>query len=129
MIARLSLPSAQAHSSDASLSALPSLPRDAEGPVFRAPWEAQAFALAVQLQERGLFTWEEWADALGAEIGAAQKAGDPDLGNTYYLHWLAALERLVVAKGAASESGLNHMRDAWDRAAKATPHGQPIVLR
>ena len=83
----------------------------------------------MQLQERGLFTWEEWADALGAEIGAAQKAGDPDLGDTYYLHWLAALERLVVVKGAASEDGLTDMKEAWNRAAKATPHGQPIVLR
>ncbi len=112
----------------ADLSSLPSLPRDADGPVFHAPWEAQAFALAVQLQERGLFTWEEWADALGDEIAAAQKAGDPDLGNTYYLHWLAALEHLVVAKGAASEGGLQDVKNAWDRAAKATPHGRPIVL-
>jgi nitrile hydratase accessory protein len=111
-----------------ALSTLPSLPRDADGPVFREPWEAQAFALAVQLQERGLFTWDEWADALGAEIAAAQKAGDADLGNTYYRHWLSALERLVVSKGAASQAGLENTKDAWDRAAKATPHGQPIVL-
>src|SRR3954449_4513290 len=111
-----------------ALSTLPSLPRDADGPVFRAPWEAQAFALAVQLQERGLFTWEEWAQALGAEISAAQKSGDADLGNTYYRHWLSALERLVIAKGAASQTGLHETKDAGDRAAKATPHGQPIVL-
>jgi nitrile hydratase accessory protein len=111
-----------------ALSTLPSLPRDADGPVFRAPWEAQAFALAVQLQERGLFTWDEWAQALGAEIAAAQKSGDADLGDTYYLHWLRALERLVVAKGAASLAALEDNKDAWDRAAKATPHGQPIVL-
>jgi nitrile hydratase accessory protein len=110
------------------LSTLPSLPRDAGGPVFREPWEAQAFALAVQLHERGLFTWEEWAEALGDEIAAAQKRGDPDLGDTYYRHWLTALERLVVAKGAATESKLEDTKDAWDRAAKATPHGQPIVL-
>jgi len=111
-----------------ALSALPSLPRDADGPVFRAPWEAQAFALAVQLQERGLFTWDEWAQALGAEIAAAQSGGDADLGDTYYQHWLAALERLAVAKGAASQAGLEQTKEAWDRAAKATPHGQPIVL-
>jgi nitrile hydratase accessory protein len=107
---------------------LASLPRDANGPVFREPWEAQAFALAVQLQERGLFTWEEWAEALGAEISAAKKGGDADLGDTYYRHWLSALERLVVAKGAASQTGLRETKEAWNRAAKATPHGQPIVL-
>jgi nitrile hydratase accessory protein len=111
-----------------AFSALPSLPRDADGPVFHEPWEAQAFALAVQLQERGLFTWEEWAEALGAEISAAQGRGDADLGDTYYCHWLSALERLVVAKGAASQAGLEDTKEAWDRAAKATPHGQAIVL-
>jgi nitrile hydratase accessory protein len=110
------------------LSVLPRLPRDLDGPVFREPWEAQAFALAVQLQEQGLFTWEEWAQALGAEIAAAQKCGDPDLGDTYYSHWLSALERLVVSKGAATHAGLEDTKDAWDRAVKATPHGQPIVL-
>jgi nitrile hydratase accessory protein len=110
------------------LSVLPSLPRDAAGPIFREPWEAQAFALAVQLQEQGLFTWDEWAQALGAEIAAAQSSGDADLGDTYYRHWLTALERLVVAKGAASKDCLDETQEAWDRAAKATPHGQPIVL-
>jgi nitrile hydratase accessory protein len=111
-----------------NVSSLPLLPCDADGPVFREPWEAQAFALAVQLQEQGLFTWDEWAQTLGAEITAAQRSGDADLGDTYYRHWLSALERLVVAKGAASQAGLRDTKDAWDRAAKATPHGQPIVL-
>jgi nitrile hydratase accessory protein len=110
------------------LSTLPSLPHDADGPVFREPWEAQAFAIAAQLHERGLFTWEEWAQALAAEIAAAQKGGDPDLGDPYYRHGLSALERLVVGKGAASEASLRDTQEAWDRAAKATPHGRPIVL-
>jgi nitrile hydratase accessory protein len=96
--------------------------------VFREPWEAQAFALAVQLQEQGLFTWDEWAQALGAEISAAQKRGDPDLGDTYYRHWLSALERLVVSKGATNQAGLEQTKEAWDRAANATPHGQPILF-
>jgi nitrile hydratase accessory protein len=109
-------------------STLPSLPRDADGPVFREPWEAQAFALAVQLREQGLFTWDEWAQVLGAEITTAQKSGDPDLGDTYYRHWLTALEHLVVTKGAATQAGLENTKSAWDRAAKATPHGRPIVL-
>ncbi|HEX6960024.1 MAG TPA: nitrile hydratase accessory protein [Ferrovibrio sp.] len=108
---------------------LPDLPCDAEGPVFRAPWEAQAFAMAVALHQKGLFTWPEWAAALSAEIRAAQAAGDPDTGETYYRHWLNALERLVVEKGAASTDGLQERAKAWDRAARATPHGQPIVLK
>jgi nitrile hydratase accessory protein len=108
---------------------MPDLPRDEGGPVFREPWEAQAFALAVALNERGLFTWSEWAAALGEEIKRAQAAGDPDLGNTYYRHWLAALERILVAKGVADAAILERYRDAWDHAADRTPHGSPIELR
>jgi nitrile hydratase accessory protein len=109
--------------------ALPGLPRDDDGPVFREPWEAQAFALAVALHERGLFTWPEWADVLAHEIERAQAAGDPDTGETYYRHWLAALERIVVAKGATDLHVLNRHADAWGRAADRTPHGTPIELR
>jgi nitrile hydratase accessory protein len=71
---------------------LPGLPRDDSGPVFKAPWQAQAFALALALHERGAFTWPEWAAALTAAIRRAQAAGDPDTGDTYYQHWLDALE-------------------------------------
>jgi nitrile hydratase accessory protein len=109
--------------------ALPEIPCDTEGPVFREPWEAQAFAMALVLHERGIFTWTEWADALGAEIKRAQAAGDPDTGETYYRHWLATLEGLVARKGVASEAVLRRCRDALHRAADRTPHGSPIELR
>jgi nitrile hydratase accessory protein len=109
--------------------AVPGIPRDDDGPVFREPWEAQAFAIAVALNARGLFTWSEWAAALADEIKRAQAAGDPDLGTTYYRHWLAALERLVAQKGVASADVLGRYRDAWDHAADRTPHGAPIELR
>ena len=109
--------------------AVPSIPCDAEGPVFREPWEAQAFAMALALHKRGLFTWPEWAATLGDEIKRAQAAGDPDTGNTYYSHWLNALERLVTEKGVADAALLARYHDAWDHAADRTPHGQPIELR
>ena len=110
------------------LALVPALPCDAEGPVFREPWEAQAFALAIDAHARGLFSWPEWAAELSQQIKAAQVAGDPDTGETYYRHWLAALEALTVQKGAASRTQLEHVQAAWDQAAKATPHGQPVVL-
>ena len=112
----------------AATAAVPGIPHDAKGPVFREPWEAQAFAMAVALQQRGLFTWSEWAAALGEEIKRAQAAGDPDRGNTYYRHWLTALERLVAQKGVTSEETLGRYRAAWSRAADRTPHGSPIEL-
>ena len=85
--------------------------------------------MTLALQERGLFSWQEWADTLAAEIKRAQAAGDPDTGETYYRHWLAALERLVAEKGLVDPVSLRNHRDAWDRAANRTPHGTPIELR
>jgi nitrile hydratase accessory protein len=108
--------------------AVPGIPRDAGGLVFREPWEAQAFALALALHERGLFTWGEWAATLADEIKRAQAAGDPDTGETYYRHWLAALEHLVTEKGIASDALLQRYQAAWDHAADRTPHGAPIEL-
>jgi nitrile hydratase accessory protein len=109
--------------------AVPGIPCDDDGPVFREPWEAQAFAMALALHERGLFTWNEWADVLAREIARAQASGDPDTGETYYRHWLATLELLVAAKGITTSNTLRRTRDAWDRASDRTPHGAPIELR
>ena len=87
----------------AAADAIPGIPRDDDGPVFREPWEAQAFAMTLAPYRRGLFTWPEWAQALSAEIKRAQAAGDPDTGETYYRHWLAALETLIARKGIADD--------------------------
>jgi nitrile hydratase accessory protein len=111
-----------------AITAVPEIPRDSDGPVFRAPWEAQAFAMALALHDRGLFTWTEWAGALADEIKRAQANGDPDTGETYYRHWLATLEYLLAAKGVATSQTLHRYRDAWDHAADRTPHGEPIEL-
>jgi nitrile hydratase accessory protein len=105
---------------------LPDFPRDADGPIFRAPWEAQAFGLTLALHERGLFTWREWAAALGAEIKAA---GTRDDGTHYYEYWLAALEKLAAAKGLVTDTELVQRKNDWDAAARATPHGKPIELK
>lgn len=113
---------------EADLAALPALPRDEEGPVFKAPWEAQAFAMTLTLHTRGVFTWREWADALAAELSAAAARGEPDDGSHYYEHWLAALEKLAAGKKLVGEQELERRVDEWDAAARATPHGKPIEL-
>ena len=104
-------------------------PRDDSGPVFREPWEAQAFAMTLALHQRGVFSWTEWAEALARQIRMAQAAGDTDLGDTYYRHWLAALEALVAAKGASSIDELTRYQRAWGHAAERTPHGRSIELQ
>ena len=114
---------------DQAIAAVPGIPRGPEGPVFREPWEAEAFAMAVALHERGLFAWSEWTAVLAEEIKRAQASADPDTGETYYRHWLAALERIVAERGVTDAASLARYRDAWDHAADRTPHGMPIILR
>ncbi len=109
--------------------ALPGIPLDEEGPVFQAPWEAQAFAMTLALYEKGLFTWTEWAESLSQTITQAQASGDPDTGENYYEHWLAALERIVTEKKLLDAVSLTARKNAWQHAALHTPHGQPIVLK
>jgi nitrile hydratase accessory protein len=118
--------SSDAQSADLSL--LKGLPIEDDSPVFREPWEAQAFGMALVLHERGLFTWDEWAHALSTQIRTAQAQGDPDLGNTYYRHWLTAIETLVSAKGISSPEELARYQQAWDHAAERVPHGQSVEL-
>src|SRR5258705_10387638 len=89
------------------------LPRDEGGPVFAEPWQAQAFAIAVKLSEKGYFTWKEWAATLADELKAAAERGQPDDGSHYYEHWLTALERLVAAKGLSDPQALLERKKAW----------------
>jgi nitrile hydratase accessory protein len=111
----------------AALASVASIPRDAEGPVFPAPWAARAFALAVALNERGLFTWREWSEALGAAVARTPDAdaADPE---AYWRAWLAALEEVLASKKVAEAADLRSLQEAWRRAAEATPHGHPIEL-
>ena len=97
-------------------------------PVFREAWEAQAFAMAALLQELSYVTPKEWTEALSREIADARERGDPDDGTSYYDYWLAALEKLVVAKELIGAAELATRKMEWDEAARATPHGRPIEL-
>ena len=108
---------------------LPRLPRDAGGPVFAEPWQAQAFALAVRLSAEGHFTWKEWTETLASELSAATERGEPDDGSRYYEYWLSALERLVQSKGLLEAAALAERKDAWADAYRHTPHGKPVELR
>ncbi len=113
---------------DERLAALPRLPRDEGGPVFAEPWQATAFALAVKLSEQGHFLWKEFASALAGELKAAADRGEPDDGSRYYDYWLAALERLVTAKGLTDSAALVARKHAWADAYRHTPHGKPVEL-
>ncbi|MCY4263300.1 MAG: nitrile hydratase accessory protein [Gammaproteobacteria bacterium] len=104
-------------------------PHNEVGPVFSEPWEAQAFALVLALQQQGAFSWKEWAQVLNARIVAAQALGDPDLGDTYYHHWLAALEQMTLKKGLTDREEIGSRLAAWRDAYLSTPHGEPVELK
>lgn len=110
------------------LDSLLRLPRDEGGPVFAEPWQAQAFALAIKLSELGHFTWNEWAATLAEELKADAGRGEPDDGSRYYHCWLAALERLVVAKELTDPATLFARKEAWADAYRHAPHGMPVRL-
>jgi len=97
-------------------------------PVFKALWEAQAFAMALALHERGAFTWKEWSQTLAEVIAEVRERGEPDTGEDYYRHWLTALERIVARKGLLTEDALSARQHEWEEAAERTPHGKPIEL-
>ena len=109
--------------------ALPLPPGAADVPVFAEPWQAQAFAMAVQLHAKGVFTWPQWAHALSQTIAQAGAAGDPDDGSGYYQHWVDALEHLVLAHNLGTAEQIHRLEHAWEAAAVRTPHGQPIEVQ
>lgn len=102
--------------------------QDPDAPPFAEPWEAQAFALTLQLYEAGHFTWREWADTLGAVLKEADAKNPSDDGRDYYRHWLVALERLTDAKRLSNATERADRKQAWETAYLTTPHGKPVSL-
>ena len=110
------------------MQSLPAQPKDESGPIFNAPWEAQAFALVLALHKAGQFSWSEWTKYLSEEIKLAQKTGDLEFGNTYYQYWLRALEKIILAKALTTNTDIMHKTEQWRLAYLNTPHGHPIDL-
>jgi nitrile hydratase accessory protein len=109
------------------LQAIPFIPRDANGPVFPAPWAARAFAMTLALHERGLFSWSEWAETLGATSARGEDPVANDA-EAYWRAWLSALEAILGRTQLAAPDDLLRLQEAWRRAAERTPHGEPVEL-
>ena len=108
---------------------IPDLAKDEESTQFNEPWQAQVFALAVSLSKAGLFSWQEWSDELSATILKAKEFGDPDLGSTYYQHWLKTLERMLTSKEVLDQTSILQRMKKLEEAFLRTPHGQPIKIK
>lgn len=95
---------------------------------FEEPWQAKAFALAVHLSARGLFSWREWTEAF-AEVPRAETASrESSEATAYWRNWVLTLERMLVARGFATAEMLAELTAAWDEAFHTTPHAQPVLL-
>ena len=97
-------------------------------PTFAEPWQARAFACAVALSRRGLYTWGEWVQALGAEIAAHPARCGEGPGDAYHRQWLATLETLAGLKAIASAAEIDARAEQWRTAYLNTPHGQAVKL-
>ena len=75
--------------------------------------------MVVALNERGAFTWSEWAETFAPLNDGAN----------YWAAWLEALERISVASTGGEARELHDLVRQWREAADATPHGEPIRLR
>ncbi len=95
---------------------------------FAEPWQARAFACAVELSRRGLYTWREWVQALSAEIATHPARPGEDPGAAYHRQWLATLEKLTALKALASSAEVDARAEQWRRAYLNTPHGQAVRL-
>jgi nitrile hydratase accessory protein len=107
---------------------IPPLLKDDGQPIFKDSWEAEAFAIGNILVKQGFLTCSQWVEIFSQEIKEAQAKGDPDRGDTYYQHWLNALERLCIERGLTDWESYQYELKLWHRAVKNTPHGVPLTL-
>ncbi|MBP1154084.1 MULTISPECIES: nitrile hydratase accessory protein [unclassified Paenibacillus] len=86
------------------------LPRKNGELVFQEPWEGKIFAMAVALDKKGLYVWNDFRDKLAEEITKAEK-NDPnhETEKYYYEHWQTALEKLLIEKKIVSEDQLKQL--------------------
>jgi nitrile hydratase accessory protein len=98
-------------------------------PAFAEPWQAQAFATAVQLSRRGVFAWRDWVAVFSAEIARHPQGPDEDSDAAYYRQWLAALETILTGSGLVSAAEIGAAMEHWRRSYLNTPHGAPIEFR
>lgn len=108
--------------------ALPPLPRKRGQPVFHDSWEAEAYAMGNILVKEGRVSSREWMDLMAGAIRQAQAAGDPDAGDTYYLHWCSALESLCFQMGLISPEAYQELLELWAQAIANTPHGVALAI-
>lgn len=108
--------------------AIAPLPQKQGEPVFRDSWEAEAYAIGNLLVKEGHLLPAEWMQRMAAAIAQAQAAGDPDCGDTYYLHWCAALESVCFDREWISPDLYQQQLALWAQAIANTPHGVPLAL-
>lgn len=78
----------------------PPVRQEPDEPPFHADWEAHVFAINGALVGRGLYSLDEFRDAV--ERMPAQEY----LASSYYERWLRAITMLLVERGIVTEEDL-----------------------
>jgi nitrile hydratase accessory protein len=107
---------------------LPPILGDEADRTFDAPWQAQAFAIVVALNEAGYFGWDEWVGVFSQEIARSPARAGESKNDTYSRQWLDALEQIVVTRGLLAREDTNARAAEWRAAYVNTPHGQAVEL-
>jgi nitrile hydratase accessory protein len=97
-----------------------------KGPAFSEPWQAEAFALTMQLSRAGHFTWAEWVDAFSNEINTSPQTEGEDINAAYYRQWMQALEKIVAGRGMTTDEEVTNYQEHWRRSYFHTEHGKPV---
>ena len=97
-------------------------------PIFDEAWQAQALAMADSLVKSGLFSANDWSNALGQSLKESANRADIDSQLTYYQSVLKTLEQLIEDHSEIDAALMDSKRQDWEKAYLNTPHGQPVTL-
>ena len=97
-------------------------------PIFDETWQAQLLAMVDQMITNNVFSNSLWSETLGANLKAAEAAGESDDVDTYYAAVLRSFEQLLDQSSSISNQTITDKQQAWERAYLNTPHGHPVVL-
>jgi nitrile hydratase accessory protein len=100
----------------ANMEGVEALPRKNGELVFDALWEGRVFGMAVALNDRGVYAWREFRDALVRRIADGDAAAD---GSTYYERFLDAFVRLATERGFVTAEELQLRAEEYATGARS----------
>ena len=95
--------------------------------IFSEPWQAELFAITLNLHEKGLFNWNSWTKKLGSSLKRDNNNSTDNL-EYYFLSWLSALEETLLEMKITELTKIASIEKAWKDAISKTPHGKKVEI-